>query len=118
MSVWATIYNADMEPLTDGAEVADDADFSAIETQAVELATGGAKCCIRWSRDSDGQVAYWGPKGATLQPHWYSRPGRPEEMQGGKRRNVYLDDASWAAAVALGKGNASDGIRMALARAG
>ena len=83
MSVWATIYSADMEPLTDGVEVSEDAEFEALETQAAELAAAGTKCCIRWSRDSDGQVAYWGPKGATLQPHWYNRPGRPEEMQGG-----------------------------------
>lgn len=114
----AAVYNADMEPLTDGVEVSEDAEFAALETQAAELAASGVKCCIRWSRDSDGQVAYWGPKGATLQPHWYARPGRPEEMQGGKRRNVYLDDASWAKAVELGKGNASDGVRIALARDG
>lgn len=44
------------------------------------------------------------------------KAGRPEEMTGGKRRNVYLDDASWAKAVELGKGNASDGIRVALAQ--
>ncbi|NMG56516.1 hypothetical protein [Aromatoleum aromaticum] len=44
--------------------------------------------------------------------------GRPAEMQGGKRRNVYLDDESWRKAQALGGGNASDGIRIALAREG
>lgn len=114
----AAIYSADMVPLTDGVEVSDDAEFEPIEARAAEMAAAGTKCCIRWSRDSDGQVAYWGPKGATLKPHWYSKPGRPEEMQGGKRRNVYLDDASLAKAVELGKGNASDGIRMALARDG
>ena len=118
MSVFVTIYNTEFEPLTDGAEVETDAEFSGLEAQAQELAAAGTKCCIRWSRDSDGQVAYWGPAGATLKPHWYVKPGRPEEMQGGKRRNVYLDDASWAKAVELGNGNASDGIRMALARAG
>lgn len=118
MSVFATIYNTEFEPLTDGAEVETDAEFSVIEAKAQELAAGGTKCCIRWSRDSDGQVAYWGPAGATLKPHWYAKPGRPEEMQGGKRRNVYLDDASWSKAVEFGNGNASDGIRMALASAG
>lgn len=46
----------------------------------------------------------------------YKKKGRPEEMQGGKRRNVYIDDASWAKAVELGNGNASDGIRVALAK--
>lgn len=118
MSIYATIYNPEFEPLTDGVEVATDAEFLAIETKAQELAAAGTKCCIRWSRESDGQVAYWGPAGATRKPHWYVKPGRPEEMQGGKRRNVYLDDASWAKAVELGNGNASDGIRMALARGG
>lgn len=28
--------------------------------------------------------AYWGAQGATLKPYWYSKPGRPEAMQGGK----------------------------------
>lgn len=116
--ITAIICNKAFEPLTDGIEVSNDAEFSGIEVQAAAIAAAGTRCCIRWSRDSDGQVAYWGPKGATLQPHWYARPGRPEEMRGGKRRNVYLDDTSWAKAVELGNGNASDGIRVALARAG
>jgi hypothetical protein len=42
--------------------------------------------------------------------------GRPAEMVGGKRVNVYLDDDSLARAKALG-GNVSEGIRVALARA-
>lgn len=46
----------------------------------------------------------------------YKPKGRPQEMQGGKRRNVYIDDASWAKAVELGNGNASYGIRVALAK--
>lgn len=116
MSVFATIYSADMEPLTDGVEVAEDAEFSAIEAQAAELAAQGSKCCIRWSRESDGQSAYWGPKGATLKPHWYSRPGRPEEMAGGRRVQVYLDDDSIAKAEKIGDGNVSAGIRAALAK--
>ncbi len=40
--------------------------------------------------------------------------GRPAEMEGGKRVNVYLDAASLAAAAALGDGNVSEGIRKAL----
>lgn len=51
-------------------------------------------------------------------PPPHAKPGRPEEMQGGKRRNVYLDDASWAKACQIGNGNASEGIRTALASAG
>lgn len=42
--------------------------------------------------------------------------GRPPEMEGGKRVNVYLDAASLARASRLGDGNVSEGIRRALAR--
>ncbi len=41
--------------------------------------------------------------------------GRPSEMQDGKRRNIYIDADSWEAAIRLGNGNASEGIRKALA---
>lgn len=40
--------------------------------------------------------------------------GRPAEMDGGRRVNVYLDVASLDAAAALGDGNISEGIRRAL----
>lgn len=43
--------------------------------------------------------------------------GRPAEMTGGKRRNIYLDDESAAIAEKLGNGNISDGIRIAMAMA-
>jgi hypothetical protein len=42
--------------------------------------------------------------------------GRPTELNGGKRVNVYLDQASLDAATALGNGNVSEGIRRALAK--
>ena len=38
-------------------------------------------------------------------------------MDGGKRRNIYIDAASWETALCLGDGNASVGIRKALALA-
>lgn len=40
--------------------------------------------------------------------------GRPAELTGGKRVNVYLDAASLARAAELGCGNVSEGIRAAL----
>lgn len=43
--------------------------------------------------------------------------GRPAEMTEGKRVNVYLDAQSLEAAKALGGGNVSEGIRIALAKA-
>lgn len=41
-------------------------------------------------------------------------PGRPQEMSGGKRVQVYLDDDSVSAASKIGDGNVSNGIRKAL----
>ena len=43
--------------------------------------------------------------------------GRPTEMDGGKRTNIYLDAESRATAERIGNGNISDGIRIALAQA-
>ena len=40
--------------------------------------------------------------------------GRPAEMAGGKRRNIYLDAASREKAERIGNGNVSEGIRIAL----
>lgn len=117
MSIWAEIYNTAMEPLTDGVEVTEDAEFEALENEASAIAAAGTKCCIRWVRGSDGQVAYWGPKGATLKPHWYARPGRPNELSEGRRVNAYLDADSIEIASKLGSGNVSDGIRTALKQA-
>jgi hypothetical protein len=116
MSTYATIHSTDDEPISKEFLIVSDDDFEVVEEAAKDKAAGGVKCCIRWQRSEDGQAAYWGPRGACFSPHWYSKPGRPEEMQGGKRRNVYIDDASWAKAVELGNGNASDGIRVALAK--
>jgi hypothetical protein len=40
--------------------------------------------------------------------------GRPAVMQGGKRRNIYIDEISWQRAKLLGNGKPSEGIRIAL----
>lgn len=40
--------------------------------------------------------------------------GRPVEMAGGKRSNIYLDAASREKAERIGNGNVSEGIRIAL----
>lgn len=42
--------------------------------------------------------------------------GRPPFLEGGKRRNIYIDEASWEKAREIGKGNPSEGIRKALSR--
>lgn len=51
---------------------------------------------------------------ADMPPPVSATPGRPVEMEGGKRVNVYLDAASLARAAELGAGNVSEGIRIAL----
>lgn len=43
--------------------------------------------------------------------------GRPAEMAGGKRSNIYLDAANREIAERIGNGNISEGIRIALAQA-
>lgn len=40
--------------------------------------------------------------------------GRPPIMEGGKRRNIYLDDTTAEAAKVLGGGNLSEGLRRAV----
>ena len=51
---------------------------------------------------------------AHTHPHPVKRPvGRPTII-GGRRVNVYLDDESLDAALSLGDGNISAGIRVAL----
>lgn len=59
-----------------------------------------------------GCVDFWRDK---LDEIDWPAAGRPAEMAGGKRVNVYLDAASLARASELGNGNISEGIRLALA---
>jgi hypothetical protein len=49
-------------------------------------------------------------------PEGHGQVGRPPELEGGARHNVYLDTVSIARARKLGKGNISEGIRIALSR--
>jgi hypothetical protein len=49
-------------------------------------------------------------------PERTGQVGRPTELGGGARHNVYLDTVSIARARKLGKGNISEGIRIALSR--
>lgn len=71
MSTIATVMGSNGCPLSEDFTVVDD-DFSSVEQVAAQVAGSGTSCCIRWHRESDGQVAYWSPSGATLSPHWYA----------------------------------------------
>ena len=115
MTITATVMDINECPISEDFIIEND-DFSGVEEAAEAAAENGTKCCIRWTRNSDGQVAYWGPSGAAFKPHWYAKPGRPSEMAGGKAVKVYLDAESIAIATRLGNGNVSEGIRKALQR--
>lgn len=71
MVVIAVVLDTNNCPISEGFVVEDD-DFSEAEEAAETAAENGTKCCIRWNRSSDGQVAYWGPSGAAFKPHWYA----------------------------------------------
>lgn len=58
---------------------------------------------------------YW--RGRLDEIQW-PQAGHPRVLEGGKRISVYLDATSHQHAIALGGGNASEGIRLALAAIG
>ena len=61
-----------------------------------------------------GDADYW--RGRLDEIEW-PEAGRPPSLDGGRRVQVYLDAASIERAQALGNGNVSEGIRIALATA-
>ncbi len=126
MEITAMILNSTGQPVVADIIGNDDDCLMVAETKAKKLALSGTVCCIRWHRDTDGQVAYWTPRGASLSPHWYGGNNRggagrgqgrkPADGKRGSRRNVVLDDASADTLRELGDGDLSLGIRMAAAR--
>lgn len=78
--ITARIVGAGLEPVNDSfVEFPDGQDdrFNDLEQQASEIAASGTKCAINWYRNTDGQSGYWGPKGVSMQPQWFSPKGRP-----------------------------------------
>lgn len=67
-SIYANIVDQDNNYHTEDIPVQND-DFDLVIKQAKEMIM---PVCIRWNRPSDGQVAYWSPRGASLQPYWYN----------------------------------------------
>lgn len=62
-----------------------------------------------------GDADYWRDKLDAIE--WPTgQRGRPAQMDGGRRVQVYLDAESLAAAERIGHGNVSEGIRAALKR--
>lgn len=113
MSIVAVLLDQNMEPVSDKI-VVKGGKFKDVEREAKKKAENGIKCCIRWSREADGEANFWGPNGYCLEPHWYVKQGRPVELKNGQRTQVYLDEDSKKLAKRLGGGNVSEGIRKAL----
>jgi hypothetical protein len=127
MNITATILDGAMLPLDDDIIGNDDGCLMAAEKLAKEYAAAGSVCCVRWQRDTDGQVAFWTPRGCSFSPHWYGG-----ENRGGAGRNAGRKAADGAAvkrhlvtldattierlkAPDLGDGQLSIGIRRAAA---
>lgn len=70
----------------------------------------------KFNAREDDREFYW--RGRITQLPIYPEAGRPSELEGGKRVQVYLDAESLKTAARLGNGNVSEGIRLALKRAG
>jgi len=108
--ITARIVGAGLEPVNDSfVEFPDGHDdrFDELEQQAAEIAASGTKCAIHWYRSTDGQSGYWGPKGVSVQPQWFSPRGRPkagpDHEPPTKPRSIRLDDDRWEKLQALGR---------------
>lgn len=91
--ITARIVGAGLEPVNDSfVEFPDGQDdrFDDLEQQAAEIAASGIKCAIHWHRRTDGQSGYWGPKGVSMQPQWFSPKGRPP-LQNDERKDARIE---------------------------
>lgn len=92
----------------------DELDGKPVSVHLVHLRTHLA--VHRFDAPAGGVENWQGRQDEIPWPVGTGRVGRPAEMEGGTRTNIYLDDASKAKARKLGKGNQSLGIRIALSR--
>lgn len=78
--IYAYLETRQGEQVSELVKIDHDGEFDYLEQMAEEL---GRICCIRWKRDTDGQQAYWTPKGAAFEPHWYNagQPKKPDHLR-------------------------------------
>ncbi|WP_342051286.1 MULTISPECIES: hypothetical protein [unclassified Cupriavidus] len=96
------------------AEIISRREFDGKKMAAVLTHNGKQLALHRFDR-KPGSADHWRDRMGDI-PWPPGLVGRPAEMEGGKRVNVYLDAQSLARAARLGDGNVSEGIRRALAR--
>lgn len=65
----ANLVTKENDYLTEDLIIKSDAEFSNVEALALKQSH---PVCIEWRRSNDGQVAYWSPSGATLEPYFYN----------------------------------------------
>lgn len=94
----------------------DRADLDGQKVMAVITKNGSPVAHHKFTARPDDAQFFW--RGRTAELPIFAEPGRPAELEGGRRVNVYLDVASLEIASRLGAGNVSEGIRKALASAG
>lgn len=79
---------------------------------AVITKNGSPVAYHHFNSSPEDENRYW--RGRIEQLPIYCDAGRPAELEGGKRVNVYLDAESLSIAAEIGDGNVSEGIRSAL----
>ena len=90
-------------------------DLDGQKVMAVITKNGSPVAHHKFNAREDDREFYW--RGRITPLPIYPEAGRPAELEGGKRVQVYLDAESLAIAAKLGNGNVSDGIRKALKQA-
>lgn len=90
-------------------------DLDGQRVMAVITKNGSPVAHHKFNARQDDQTFFW--RGRIDSLPIYEEAGRPAELEGGKRVQVYLDAESLAIAAMLGNGNVSEGIRKALKQA-
>lgn len=90
-----------------------------LDGQKISAALTGDSKQIAYHRfdRQPGDADYWRDRIDQIEMPGFGKVGRPKIMEDARRRNISIDDASWEIARRLGDGNASEGIRKALALA-
>ena len=94
------------------SELVSRTDLDGSRMLAVITKNGSPVAYHHFNSSPEDENRYW--RGRIEQLPIYCDAGRPAELEGGKRVNVYLDAESLSIADEIGDGNVSNGIRKAL----